>query len=80
MRKLLAAAFGALLLVAASGDHAQAQKKPVIALIPGLTTDAFYITMHKGAQHAADALGAELIFQGGPDFNPTVAGAGAATR
>jgi ribose transport system substrate-binding protein len=72
MRKLLAVAFGALLLVAGSGAHAQAQKKPVIALIPGLTTDAFYITMHKGAQRAADALGAQLIFQGGPDFNPTV--------
>jgi ribose transport system substrate-binding protein len=72
MRQLLAAVFGALLLVAASGDHAQAQDKPTIALIPGLTTDAFYITMHKGAQSAADALGAKLIFQGGPDFNPTV--------
>ena len=71
MRKLLAAAFGALLLVGASADHASAQKKPVIALIPGLTTDAFYITMHKGAQRAADALGAQLIFQGAPDFNPT---------
>ena len=71
MRKLLAAAFGALLLVGASADHAFAQKKPVIALIPGLTTDAFYITMHKGAQRAADALGAQLIFQGAPDFNPT---------
>jgi ribose transport system substrate-binding protein len=72
MRQLLAAAFGAILLVGASADHASAQKKPVIALIPGLTTDAFYITMHKGAQRAADALGAQLIFQGGPDFNPTV--------
>ncbi len=72
MRQLLAAAFGAILLVGASADQASAQKKPVIALIPGLTTDAFYITMHKGAQRAADALGAELIFQGGPDFNPTV--------
>jgi ribose transport system substrate-binding protein len=72
MRKLLAAAFGAILLVGASADHASAQKKPVIALIPGLTTDAFYITMHKGAQKAADALGAQLIFQGGPEFNPTV--------
>jgi ribose transport system substrate-binding protein len=71
MRKLLAVAFGALLLVGASADHAFAQKKPVIALIPGLTTDAFYITMHKGAQRAADALGAQLIFQGAPDFNPT---------
>jgi ribose transport system substrate-binding protein len=43
-----------------------------IALVPGLTTDAFYITMHKGAQAAADALGVELVFQGGPEFNPTV--------
>ncbi len=48
-----------------------AADKVTIALIPGLTTDAFYITMRKGAQHAADAIGAELIFQGGPDFNPT---------
>jgi ribose transport system substrate-binding protein len=41
-----------------------------IALIPGLTTDAFYITMQRGAQAAADALGVELIFQGAADFNP----------
>jgi ribose transport system substrate-binding protein len=52
--------------------QAQDAKKYSIALIPGLTTDAFYITMRKGAQAAADALGVELIFQGGPDFNPTV--------
>jgi ribose transport system substrate-binding protein len=48
--------------------HAQDAKK-TIALIPGLTTDAFYITMRKGAQAAADALGVELVFQGAPDFN-----------
>jgi len=47
-------------------------KKFTIALIPGLTTDAFYITMHKGAQAAADALGVELMFQGAPEFNPTL--------
>ncbi len=41
-----------------------------IALIPGLTTDAFYITMERGARAAADALGVELVFQGAPDFNP----------
>lgn len=41
-----------------------------IALVPGLTTDAFYITMQKGAQAAADALGVELVFQGAPEFNP----------
>jgi ribose transport system substrate-binding protein len=43
-----------------------------IALIPGLTTDAFYITMRRGAEAAAEALGVELVFQGGPEFNPTV--------
>jgi ribose transport system substrate-binding protein len=49
---------------------AEEKKKFTIALIPGLTTDAFYITMRKGAQAAADALGAELVFQGAPEFNP----------
>ncbi len=53
-------------------EQAGAQDKMTIALIPGLTTDAFYITMRKGAEHAAEALGVELLFQGGPDFNPTV--------
>jgi ribose transport system substrate-binding protein len=47
-----------------------AGNKYTIALIPGLTTDAFYITMHKGAEAAAKALGVDLIFQGAADFNP----------
>jgi ribose transport system substrate-binding protein len=47
-----------------------AEKKYTIALIPGLTTDPFYITMHKGAEEAAKVLGVDLVFQGGPDFNP----------
>ena len=67
---------GALALgtaAAALAKPAMAQdKKFTIALIPGLTTDAFYITMRKGAQAAADALGAELLFQGAPEFNPTL--------
>lgn len=67
---------GALALAAATGVVARpasaADKKLTVALIPGLTTDAFYITMHKGAQKAADALGMELIFQGAPEFNPTL--------
>ncbi|MCX7301155.1 MAG: ABC transporter substrate-binding protein [Rhodobacterales bacterium] len=66
--------FGAAALVALSTAFsplaAYAQDKLTIALIPGLTTDAFYITMQKGAQAAADALGVELVFQGAPDFNP----------
>ena len=67
---------GALALAAATGAVARpvsaADKKLTVALIPGLTTDAFYITMHKGAQAAADALGVELVFQGAPEFNPTL--------
>jgi ribose transport system substrate-binding protein len=72
MKKLISAvaaiAIGATALVAPV--FAQDAKKYTIALIPGITTDAFYITMHKGAQAAADALGVELVFQGAPDFNP----------
>ena len=59
----------ALGLTLATGAAAQ-DKKYTVALVPGLTTDAFYITMRKGAQAAADALGVELVFQGAPDFNP----------
>jgi ribose transport system substrate-binding protein len=47
-----------------------AEKKYTIALTPGLTTDPFYITMHKGAEEAAKVLGVNLVFQGAPDFNP----------
>lgn len=47
-----------------------ADNKYTIALIPGLTTDAFYITMRKGAEAAAKEVGATLVFQGAPDFNP----------
>jgi ribose transport system substrate-binding protein len=60
----------ALVLPLANQARAQEKKKYTIALIPGLTTDAFYITMRKGAKAAADALGAELVFQGAPEFNP----------
>src|SRR3989338_8602294 len=63
-------AVSALALSFSLSTAAQAQDKLTIALVPGLTTDAFYITMQKGAQAAADALGVELVFQGAPDFNP----------
>lgn len=71
MKKMLAAL--AALAISASALIAPAHaedKKYTIALIPGLTTDGFYITMRKGAQAAADALGVNLVFQGAPDFNP----------
>ncbi|MDR6903179.1 substrate-binding domain-containing protein [Rhizobium miluonense] len=57
-------------VAAVAGTTQAADKKFTIALIPGLTTDAFYITMRKGAEAAAKAIGATLVFQGGPDFNP----------
>jgi len=67
-RAVAALAIGASALFAAPA-HAE-DKKFTIALIPGLTTDAFYISMRKGAEAAAKAVGAELVFQGAPDFNP----------
>lgn len=67
-----AVALAAVAAVGVGTTVSHAQEKYSIALIPGLTTDAFYITMRKGAQAAADALGVELVFQGGPEFNPVV--------
>lgn len=67
MKKVLAAALALTL----SGPL-QAQEDISIVLVPGLTTDAFYITMNKGAQAAADALGIKVDFQGAEDFNPTL--------
>ena len=67
MKKLLAAAMALTL-----SGAVQAQDDISIVLVPGLTTDAFYITMNKGAQAAAEALGIEVDFQGAEDFNPTL--------
>ena len=47
-----------------------ADRRYTVALVPGLTTDAFYITMHRGAAAAAKAFGVNLVFQGAPAFNP----------
>jgi ribose transport system substrate-binding protein len=73
-RSILKAAAAVVLTTAslASVPAFAQDKSYTIALIPGLTTDAFYITMRKGAQAAADALGVNLLWQGGPEFNPTV--------
>lgn len=42
-----------------------------VALVPGLTTDPFYITMHAGAAEEAKKLGITLTWQGGTTFSPT---------
>jgi len=68
MKKLLCAAVAALAIGVLATGQADA-KTVTIALVPGLTTDAFYITMHKGAQAAATALGDTLIFQGASTWN-----------
>jgi ribose transport system substrate-binding protein len=69
-RSFLGAASALALTFSLATSAVAEDKKYTIALVPGLTTDAFYITMQKGAQAAADALGVELVFQGAPDFNP----------
>jgi ribose transport system substrate-binding protein len=68
MKKLLCAAVAALAFGMLTTGKADA-KNITIALVPGLTTDAFYITMHKGAEAAAKALGDTLIFQGASTWN-----------
>jgi ribose transport system substrate-binding protein len=54
------------------GAAAQAQEDITITLVPGLTTDAFYITMNRGAQAAGDALGITVDFQGAEEFDPVL--------
>lgn len=58
--------------VAAMSTAASAQDDLDITLVPGLTTDAFYITMNKGAQAAAEALGITVNFQGAEEFDPVL--------
>lgn len=50
----------------------QAQEDLSITLLPGLTTDAFYITMNVGAQAAAEDLGITVNFQGPEEWDPVL--------
>ncbi len=63
-------ALGALTLAVPA--TAQDNKDITITLVPGLTTDAFYITMNRGAQAAAEALGITVDFQGAEEFDPVL--------
>jgi ribose transport system substrate-binding protein len=67
--KLLGAAGVATAAMPLLADKASAADKVTIALIPGLTADGFYVTMHKGATAAAEAVGANLIYQGAAEWN-----------
>ncbi|TPW30264.1 ABC transporter substrate-binding protein [Pararhizobium mangrovi] len=53
-------------------QSAKVPKNVQITLIPGLTTDPFYITMNRGAQLAAKALGITVNFQGAEEFDPVL--------
>src|SRR6266487_5490467 len=70
----LAVGIAAIAAVAGTASHnakAAPSKTVTIYLIPGISTDAFYITMHKGAAAAAKKLGVKLVFQGAPNaFSP----------
>ena len=66
MNRLIAALLGAAAVACGTlGASApvRAADPCTIALIPGLTTDAFYITMRKGAEMAAKAVGCELLLR-----------------
>jgi len=67
--KLAAAAAAAAGTGALASTKASAADAVTIALIPGLTADGFYVTMHKGAEAAAKATGATLIYQGAAEWN-----------
>jgi ribose transport system substrate-binding protein len=68
LRQLLLAGAVAVALAA----PAEAQDDITITLIPGLTTDDFYITMNRGAQAAGEALGITVNFQGAEEFEPVM--------
>jgi len=65
----LMGATAAMAGVGLAPGRAAAADKVTIALIPGLTADGFYVTMHKGAEAAAKAVGAELLYQGAAEWN-----------
>ncbi|HEX6510114.1 MAG TPA: substrate-binding domain-containing protein, partial [Chloroflexota bacterium] len=70
-RPITALALAALLASTAAVTQLNAgrahAKALTIYLIPGISSDAFYITMHVGAKAAAQKLGVNLVFQGDPN-------------
>lgn len=71
-RRSLIKMMGAATAAAGTGllsGKASAADPVTIALIPGLTADGFYVTMHHGAEAAAKAVGATLLYQGAAEWN-----------
>jgi ribose transport system substrate-binding protein len=56
---------------ATTASAAKSAKGDTIALIPGETTDAFFISMHQGAADEARKLGLKLIYPGSSTYSPT---------
>jgi len=61
-----ASAIAAAIGVASNSATAAPKKTLTFYLIPGISTDAFYTTMHKGAAAEAAKVGVKLVFQGSP--------------
>ena len=72
MKTTMLAIAAALGMAVAAGPASAQDKDITITLVPGLTTDAFYITMNRGAQAAAEALGITVDFQGAEEFDPVL--------
>lgn len=67
---MLVVAAGALLSGAPASAGTPDSSNETIALVPGIATDPFYITMQNGATAEAKKLGLHLIWQGGSSFSP----------
>lgn len=69
-RQKFRTALAAGAVLAAIGLSNANAKTYTIALVPGIATDPFYITMQRGAAAEAKKLGVHLIWQGGASFSP----------
>ena len=65
----VSALVAATMLLGAMPGAMHAQASPTIALVVGVKGDPFYVTMQKGAQAEADAMGANLIVDGPAQFD-----------
>jgi ribose transport system substrate-binding protein len=67
----IATAGGSTAAVAGSQARKAPKQELTFYLVAGIATDAFYLTMKKGAQAQAKALGVKLVFTGSPKaFSP----------
>jgi ribose transport system substrate-binding protein len=63
------AVIGAVALVAWPGPTLAQMAPPTIGMVAGISTDAFYVTMHKGAEAAAAAFGVKLVWEGASEWS-----------